>query len=151
MNDDLGDVKMPIRSSNAIWEGTLKQGKGMLTVGDGVYKGPYSFASRFEKGSGTNPEELIAAAHAGCFSMALAYGLEQAGYSPEQVKTVAHVHLDKVGDGFQITSIELKTEAKVPGIDEKEFLEQAEAAKSGCPVSQALKGPQIRLQAKLVG
>lgn len=142
---------MPIRSSNAVWEGTLKQGKGRMTVGDGVYEGPYSFVSRFENGRGTNPEELIAAAHAGCFSMALAFGLEQAGYSPEQVKTVAHVNLDKVGEGFQITSIDLNTEAKVPGIDEKEFLKQAEAAKSGCPVSQALKGPQITLQAKLVG
>jgi osmotically inducible protein OsmC len=151
MNSNLGDVKMPIRSSNAVWEGTLKQGKGTMTIGDGVYKGPYSFASRFENGPGTNPEELIAAAHAGCFSMALAFGLEQAGYSPKQVKTVAQVHLDKVGDGFQITSIDLNTEAKVPGIDEKEFLKQAEAAKTGCPVSRALKGPQIKLQAKLVG
>ena len=142
---------MAVRTAEAVWEGNLKQGKGTMTIGDGVYEGPYSFASRFEQGSGTNPEELIAAAHAGCFSMALAFGLEQAGYSPEQVKTVAKVHLDKVGEGFQITSIELDTEAKVPGIDEEEFMKQAEAAKSGCPVSQALKGPQIKLQAKLVG
>lgn len=141
---------MAVRKSKAIWEGTLKQGKGTMVVGNGAYDGSYSFASRFEQGQGTNPEELIAAAHAGCFSMALAYGLEQAGHVPQRVRTVANVHIDRVGDGFQITMIELETEAKVPGIGEKEFLEQAEQAKINCPVSQALKGPEIKLQAKLV-
>jgi osmotically inducible protein OsmC len=141
---------MATRKSKAIWEGTLKQGKGTMVVGNSAYEGSYSFASRFEQGQGTNPEELIAAAHAGCFSMALAHGLEQAGYSPEQIKTIASVHIDKVEQGFQITTIELESEAKVPDIEEKDFLEQAEQAKEGCPVSQALKGAQINLKATLV-
>ena len=141
---------MSVRKSEAIWEGTLKQGKGTMVVGNGAYNGSYSFASRFEQGQGTNPEELIAAAHAGCFSMALAYGLEQADYVPERVRTVANVHINQVDDGFKITTIELQTEAKVPDIGEKEFLEQAEQAKANCPVSQALKGLEIKLQAKLV-
>ena len=141
---------MSVRKSEAIWEGTLKQGKGTMVVGNSAYNGSYSFASRFEQGQGTNPEELIAAAHAGCFSMALAYGLEQADYVPERVRTVANVHINQVDEGFKITTIELQTEAKVPDIGEKEFLEQAEQAKANCPVSQALKGPEIKLQAKLV-
>jgi osmotically inducible protein OsmC len=140
---------MPERSSNAIWQGNLKEGKGTMTVGSGAYEGPYSFASRFEQGQGTNPEELIAAAHAGCYSMALAHGLEQAGNKPESIKTTAKVNIEQVGEGFQITTIELETEGKVPGISEKDFMEQAEAAKTGCPVSQTLKGAQIKLQAKL--
>jgi osmotically inducible protein OsmC len=140
---------MPIRSSDAIWEGTLKEGNGSMTVGEGAYEGPYSFASRFEQSQGTNPEELLAAAHAGCFSMALAHGLEQAGNKPESIKTTAKINIEQVGEGFQITTIELEAEAKVPDISEKDFLEQAETAKTGCPVSQALKGPQIKLQAKL--
>jgi osmotically inducible protein OsmC len=140
---------MPERSSNAIWQGNLKEGKGTMTVGSGAYEGPYSFASRFEQGQGTNPEELIAAAHAGCYSMALAHGLEQAGNKPESIKTTAKVNIEQVGEGFQITTIELETEGKVPGISEKDFMEQAEAAKTGCPVSRALKGAQIKLQAKL--
>jgi osmotically inducible protein OsmC len=141
---------MPVRHSKAIWEGTLKQGNGTMTIGEGVYEGRYSFASRFEKGRGTNPEELIAAAHAGCFSMALAHGLENEGYTPEQINTTANVSIENVGKGFEITKIELKTEAKVPDISEKDFLEQAEAAKTGCPVSKALSGPEINLIAKLV-
>jgi osmotically inducible protein OsmC len=141
---------MPIRKSQAIWEGKLKSGKGTVKLGSGTYEGDYSFDSRFQEGEGTNPEELIAAAHAGCFSMALAQGLEQAGYEPEQIKTVAYVSIDKVGDGFRITTIDLKTEGRVQGIEEKEFLEQAEAAKRGCPVSQALAGAQIRMEAKLL-
>lgn len=120
-----------------------------MKLGSGTYEGSYSFASRFEQGDGMNPEELIAAAHAGCFSMALVYNLEQAGYSLEHIRTVANVHIDKVDDGFGITTIELETEAKVPGIDEKKFLGHAEATKTGCPVSKALKGPEIKLKAKL--
>lgn len=141
---------MPVRNSKAIWKGTLKQGEGTIALGSGTYEGSYSFSSRFEQGDGTNPEELIAAAHAGCFSMALAHGLEQAGYTPEQVETVAHVRIDKEDKGFQITTIDLETEARVPDIKEKDFLEQAEQAKINCPVSQVLKGAQIKLQAKLI-
>jgi osmotically inducible protein OsmC len=140
---------MPVRQSEAVWEGGLK-GKGKMKLGSGAFEGAYSFASRFENGTGTNPEELIGAAHAGCFSMALSFMLQNAGYSPESVHTVAKVHIDKVGEGFRITSVELDTEAKIPGIDEKKFLEQAEAAKKGCPVSQALAGTEITLKARLL-
>ena len=117
----------------------------------GTYEGPYSFQSRFEEGDGTNPEELIAAAHAGCFSMALSGGLANAGYEPESIETTANVHLDKVGDGWGITNIKLETKGRVPGIDADEFQRQAEAAKEGCPVSQALKAVDISLEAELVG
>jgi len=141
---------MPTRTSEAIWKGTLQAGEGTMSLGSGTFEGGYSFNSRFEEGKGTNPEELIAAAHAGCFSMALAHGLEQAGYKPEQVKTSADVTIDKVGDGFQITKIKLKTEGKVPDIEEKEFLEQAETAKTDCPVSKALAGTEITMKAELV-
>jgi len=139
---------MAVRKAEAVWEGGFK-GKGKMKLGSGAFEGAYSFASRFEDGSGTNPEELIGAAHAGCFSMALSFMLEKAGYPPQQVHTVAKVHIDKVGEGFRITAVELDTEAKVPGIDEKTFLEQAEGAKKGCPVSQALSGTEITLKAKL--
>jgi osmotically inducible protein OsmC len=141
---------MPVRKAEAIWEGRLLDGKGTMKVGSGAFQGAYSFSSRFENGAGTNPEELIGAAHAGCFSMALSLFLEKAGYSPESIHTTANVHIDKVGEGFRITTIELEMEARVPGIDEKKFLEQAEAAKRGCPVSQALTGTEIKLKAKLV-
>ena len=141
---------MPLRTAEAVWQGKLPEGKGNMKLGSGAYEGEYSFASRFQESRGTNPEELIGAAHAGCFSMALSHMLGQAGYNPERIHTAAKVHLDKVGDGFKITTIELETEAKVPGIDEKTFLEKAEAAKQGCPVSQALAGTEITLQAKLV-
>lgn len=140
---------MPIRTAEAVWQGKLRDGQGRLQVGSGAYEGPYSFTSRFEQGTGTNPEELIAAAHAGCFSMALSFMLEQEGYTPERVHTAAKVHLEKVGEGFQITAIELHTEARIPGIDQKTFLEKAEAAKKGCPVSRALAGTEITLQATL--
>jgi osmotically inducible protein OsmC len=142
---------MPVRNAAAIWEGGLKKGKGKLSLGSGAFEGTYSFASRFEQGAGTNPEELIGAAHAGCFSMALAMILEQAGFAPEHIHTSASVHIDKSGDGFKITSIELDTEARVPGIDEKTFKEKAEMAKKGCPVSMALSGGTvvIKLLARL--
>jgi osmotically inducible protein OsmC len=141
---------MPLRNAEAVWEGNLFKGKGRMKLGSGAFEGAYSFSSRFENGLGTNPEELIGAAHAGCFSMALSLFIEKAGYAPERIHTSAKVHIDKVGDGFKITSIELATEAKIPGIDEKTFLEQAEAAKKGCPVSQALASTDIQLKAKLV-
>lgn len=141
---------MPVRTSQAEWQGNLKDGKGTVELGSGAFKGSYSFPSRFEDGTGTNPEELIAAAHAGCYSMALSAGLAKAGYNPTRVHTIAKVHLDKVEDGFAITTIELETEAEIPGIEEAAFMEQAEAAKKGCPISKALAGPQIKLNAKLL-
>jgi osmotically inducible protein OsmC len=137
---------MPVRTSEATWEGTLKDGSGDMTVGDNVYQGAYSFASRFQEGEGTNPEELIAAAHAGCYSMALSNGLDEAGFDPTRVHTEAAVHLE---DG-QISLIELEVEAAVPDIDEESFQEAAEEAKVNCPVSQALAAvPEITLHATL--
>jgi osmotically inducible protein OsmC len=123
-----------------------------MRLGTGAYEGAYSFQSRFEEGEGTNPEELIAAAHAGCFSMALSGALGKAGYVPESVETTATVRLEKVGDGFGITRIDLATRARVPGIDRGEFERQAEGAKNGCPVSKALAAVEtIELEAELVG
>jgi osmotically inducible protein OsmC len=141
---------MAKRTASAVWEGTLREGKGTVKLGSGAFEGQYSFASRFEEGTGTNPEELIGAAHAGCFSMALAAGLTKAGFKPTRISTKANVSLEKVGEGFKITTIELDTEGEVPGIDEKTFLGQAETAKKNCPVSQALAGTDIKLNAKLV-
>lgn len=141
---------MPKRKANAEWQGDLLEGKGKLSFGNGAYEGNYSFKSRFEEGTGTNPEELIAAAHAGCYSMALSAGLAKAGYKPESVKTEATVRLEKGESGFAITGIHLQTEARVPGLDEKAFMEQAEGAKAGCPVSKALAAVNITLDAKLV-
>lgn len=142
---------MPVRTARAVWEGDLARGKGNVELGSGSYRGAYSFASRFEDGTGTNPEELIGAAHAGCFSMALSGMLGKAGFTPKSIQTEARVHIDKVGDGFKITRIDLRMQAEIPGIDEASFLEQAEAAKKGCPVSQALAGTEIKLEAKLLG
>jgi osmotically inducible protein OsmC len=142
---------MPKRTASARWDGSLTEGRGTMRMASGAYEGPYSFQSRFEEGDGTNPEELIAAAHAGCFSMALSAGLGQAGHSPESVETEAVVHLDKAGEGFAITRIELRTRASVPGLSNEEFQESAEAAKQGCPVSKALGGvDSIELDARLV-
>jgi lipoyl-dependent peroxiredoxin len=141
---------MAKRTASAVWEGTLKDGKGRVKLGSGAFEGQYSFASRFEEGTGTNPEELIGAAHAGCFSMALAAGLTRAGFNPTRINTNASVSLEKVGEGFKITRIELNTEAEIPNIEEAAFLEQAETAKKNCPVSQALAGTEIKLNAKLV-
>ena len=142
---------MPVRKANAVWEGSLKEGSGKVALGSGAYEGPYSFGSRFEEGTGTNPEELIGAAHAGCFSMALSAGLGRSGFTPTRVATSAKVHLEKVGEGFKITRIELDNESAVPGIDEGAFQEHAKKAKEGCPVSQALAGVEISLNARLVG
>ena len=141
---------MPVRTAEAEWKGNLSRGSGRMKLGSGAFEGSYSFPSRFEEGPGSNPEELIGAAHAGCFSMALSHILSEAGHIPDVVHTTAKVHIDKVEDGFKITSIELQTKGKVPGIDEETFQEKAEAAKEGCPVSQALAGTEITLEAELL-
>ena len=141
---------MPVRTAEAEWKGNLSRGSGRMKLGSGAFEGSYSFVSRFEDGAGSNPEELIGAAHAGCFSMALSHMLSEAGHIPDVVHTSAKVHIDKVDDGFKITSIELVTQGKVPGITEETFQEKAEAAKEGCPVSQALAGTEIKLQAELL-
>jgi len=120
-----------------------------MKFGSGAFEGRYSFASRFEEAGGTNPEELIAAAHAGCFSMAFAASLGKAGFSPQRVATTAKVHLEKVGEGFGITRIDLSTDATVPNIDDSKFQEIANQAKENCPVSKALKAVEITLDARL--
>lgn len=142
---------MPIRSSNAIWQGSIGDGSGMMSFGSGAYEGSYSVPSRFEEEDGTNPEELIAAAHAGCYSMALSAGLTRNGTPPTKISTTASVHIEKQDVGWRIVKIELKTEAQVPDVDEATFMEQAEDAKKNCPVSQALGAvPEITLDATLV-
>jgi osmotically inducible protein OsmC len=141
---------MATRTGSAVWEGTLKGGKGSLKLGSGAYEGAYSFSSRFEEGKGTNPEELIGAAEAACFSMALSANLEKAGHPAKRINTTATVKLEMIDGAPTITTIDLNTEAEVPGVDDKDFQEQAEKTKKTCPVSRALAGPQINLQAKLV-
>ena len=141
---------MAIRTAKAHWEGDLTSGKGSMALGSGAFEGPYSFSSRFEEGGGTNPEELIGAAHAGCFSMALAAALGRAGTPATRVSTTATVRLMKVDDKPTITEIVLDTEGQVPGIDQAKFQEFAESARSGCVVSRALAGTQIKVNAKLV-
>ena len=141
---------MPARTASARWEGSLQDGKGTMRLGSGAFEGQYSFSSRFEEGTGTNPEELIGAAHAGCFSMALSAGLGRAGFTPTSVETTAEVHLERAESGFRISRIELSCSAEVPGIEDATFQEQAEAAKAGCPVSRALASvPEITLEASL--
>jgi lipoyl-dependent peroxiredoxin len=140
---------MAVRSANAKWEGDLKSGKGSMKFAGGGYEGNYSFASRFEDGKGTNPEELIAAAHAGCFSMAFSHALSEAGHKPTSVETTAKVHLEKQGAGFGIPRIDLVTKAVVPGIDDAKFQEVAKSAKENCPVSKVLAGAEITLDATL--
>jgi osmotically inducible protein OsmC len=143
---------MPKRRASAVWKGSLTEGNGTMRMASGAYEGPYSFQSRFEEGDGTNPEELIAAAHAGCFSMALSGELGKAGHEPESVETEATVHLDKVEDGFAIKRIELRTRVSAPGVSDSDFQTAAEAAKKGCPVSQALAAVEsIDLDAQLTG
>jgi osmotically inducible protein OsmC len=142
---------MPARTATARWEGGLKDGKGNMRLGGGAFEGQYSFSSRFEEGSGTNPEELIAAAHAGCYSMAFSAGLEKGGYNPNSVETEAKVHLSLVDGGFKISRIDLVCSADVPGIEEDAFQEAAQAAKVGCPVSQALAAVEITVDATLAG
>jgi osmotically inducible protein OsmC len=140
---------MPERSSEAVWEGDLQTGRGTMKIGSGAWEGPYSFKSRFEDGTGTNPEELIAAAHAGCYSMALSAALTKAGSPPKRVQTKAKVDLRKEESGFRISTIHLTTTASVPGIDDPNFQEIAEQAKQNCPVSKVLSGAEISLDANL--
>lgn len=142
---------MPTHKAEAEWKGNLMEGSGRLAVGSGAFEGPYSFKSRFEEGQpATNPEELIGAAHAGCFTMALTAQLSRAGLNPTRIHTNAKVKLEKVGEAFAITKIELETEAEIPGIDDAAFQKAANDAKQGCPVSKALAGTEIHLTAKLV-
>jgi len=138
---------MPVRTTSAEWKGTLKEGAGTMKLGSGAYEGPFTFASRFESGPGTNPEELLGAAHAGCFSMFLAALLTDAGFKPTRIATTAKVHL---GDGPTITLIELTTQAQVPSLTDADLQKHAEAAKKDCPVSKALTGPKITVHAMLV-
>ncbi|KIY40491.1 peroxiredoxin OsmC [Pseudomonas sp. 10-1B] len=139
------------KTASAIWQGGLKDGKGLLSTESGALKqNPYGFNTRFEGASGTNPEELIGAAHAGCFSMALSMMLGEAGLTPDRIDTAAEVTLDKQPDGFAITAVHLVLRAKVPGASEAQFLEIANKAKEGCPVSKVLNA-KITLDAALVG
>lgn len=141
---------MAIRKAKAAWEGNLIDGKGTVEVESGLFKSQYSFQTRFGDEKGTNPEELIGAAHASCYSMALSFMLEQKGFKPVRISTEANVHIDKVGDGFKITKILLVVSGEVPEIDEETFLKYANEAKVGCPVSQALASTPIELDASLV-
>lgn len=140
---------MPVRVASAEWKGNLPKGSGTLETETGSVKGNYSFASRFEEGAGSNPEELIAAAHAGCFSMAFANALAQAGHEAESISTTARVFLEKGPEGFGISRIRLECVGRVPGVDEATFREHAEGAKVGCPVSKALSATPIELEARL--
>ena len=142
---------MATRRASARWEGGLRGGKGRFDGESGAVGAAYDFGSRFGDSGGTNPEELLAAAEAACFSMALAAGLEKAGHAPERVETKAACTVEKVGDGFQITRIELNTTATVPGLDDAQFQQIAAATKEGCPVSKALAAVDIQLQATLAG
>jgi lipoyl-dependent peroxiredoxin len=141
---------MVVRTSAAEWHGGVPDGGGTVSLGSGLFEGPYSFGSRFEEQPGTNPEELLGAAHASCFSMALSLLLSGAGFTPTQIKTLAKVSIERSGEGFAITHIGLVTEAEVPGIDADTFSVHAQAAKSGCPVSKALAAVDISLEARLL-
>ncbi len=137
---------MPVRTADAEWKGTLTDGSGSVKLGSGAFEGPYTFASRFgDDVSATNPEELIAAAHAGCFTMALDAALSRAGHVPERLHTTARVKIEKVGDAFTITLITLELEGSVPGLSKEEFETFAGDAKKNCPVSRALAGTEIEL------
>ena len=143
---------MPTRSAKADWQGEFKRGGGSVSTETGVLDSPYNFSGRFESGTGTNPEELLGAAHASCFTMALSVGLSQAGNPPESLATEAHVTVDKVGEGFGITKIALKVTGKVPGLDAAGFEEAAKGAKENCPLSKALASvPEITLETNFEG
>ena len=138
-----------VRKASAVWNGSLKEGKGTISTDSGVLsKTPYSFSTRFENGAGTNPEELIAAAHAGCFTMALSAQLGNAGITPESLETTAAVTLEKLDAGFTITKVHLDVTAKIPGADQAAFEKAAENAKAGCPISRLLKA-EITMTARL--
>jgi len=138
------------RKAEAKWSGDLKSGKGMVKLGSGAFEGPYSFNSRFESGTGTNPEELLGAAHAGCFTMALSHALATAGHAPTNVTTTATVHLEKAEGKFSITGIDLVTRGQVPGVSEADFQRLAQEAKTNCIVSRALSTVPMKLDAQLV-
>ena len=139
------------RTSEAEWKGTLKEGSGKMKVGSGAYEGPFSFASRFESGPGTNPEELVAAAHAGCFSMALSVQLGSVGITPERIHTTARVQFERDDKGFLISKIDLATEVRAPGLDNAKLQELAQKTKDTCPISRALAAvPSMTVSAKLV-
>jgi lipoyl-dependent peroxiredoxin len=141
---------MPTSIANAVWEGGLRKGNGKFSAQSGAFQGNYSFGTRFEGERGTNPEELIAAAHAACLSMALAAGLEQAGTPPTRIATTAKCTVEKVGDGFKITRMKLEVQGQVPGLDAAAFAKAAQGARDGCPVSGALEGNvQIEMDARL--
>jgi osmotically inducible protein OsmC len=141
---------MTARNGTAEWRGDVESGSGTVTVGDGVFEGPYSFASRFGEGDGTNPEQLIAAAHAACFTMALSNLLSGDGHVPDSLRTAARVQLRNIEGSPTLARMDLETEGRVPGVEEDEFRRYAEQAKETCPVSKALAGiPEIRLTAKL--
>jgi lipoyl-dependent peroxiredoxin len=141
---------MPTSNASAVWEGVLRSGKGHFKAGSGAFEGDYTFATRFENARGTNPEELIAAAHAACLSMALSAGLEKNGTPATRISTKASCTVDKVGDGFKITRMRLEVRGRVAGLDQGGFAKAAEAAKNGCPVSTALQGNvQMELDARL--
>jgi osmotically inducible protein OsmC len=145
-----GGWEMKTSYAEAAWNGGFRDGGGTMRLGSGAFEGSYTYLSRFEEGAGTNPEELIAAAHAGCFSMALTNDLGKAGYQPQQVRTKAQIRLEKVEGRSTITRIHLDTEARVPGIEAQAFQQIAEGAKKGCPVSRALAGVEISMDAKLL-
>jgi len=142
---------MKVRKAQAAWEGTLREGRGTVSFGEGAFEGAYSWAGRFEEGPGTNPEELLGAAQAACFTMALSSELTRAGFSPERIETTANVHFEKLEGGWTVTRIELETEARVPGVEEQAFQELAENAKTTCPISRALGSVELVLRAQLTG
>jgi osmotically inducible protein OsmC len=142
---------MPVRNGEASWDGTLQEGKGRFRVGSGAFEGAYSFGTRFEEEPGTNPEELIGAAHAACYSMALSGNITRAGYEPESIRTTAKVKLEKLDAGWEITRIDLATTVRAPGLGDEEFLQLADKTKAGCPVSKALAAVPIELTASLEG
>jgi osmotically inducible protein OsmC len=141
---------MPARIAEATWSGNLQEGSGNVKLGSGAYDGPFSFKSRFEDGTGTNPEELLGAAQAGCFTMALSARLSRNGFEVVSCHTVAHVHLEKVGEGFSITKIHLVNDSNIMGIDDATFQQHAEEARKTCIVTRALAGVEITLEAKLI-
>ena len=141
---------MPVRNAEAVWEGSLKEGKGKMKFGSGAFEGAYTWSSRFESAPGTNPEELLGAAHAGCYSMSLSSNLGKAGFIPQHIQTRAHVTIESVEGKHRITRIQLETEAKVPEISNEKFQEIAEYAKQNCPVSVALSNVPTTLNAHLL-
>jgi osmotically inducible protein OsmC len=140
---------MAVRNASAAWEGSLKEGKGSMKLGSGAWEGPFSFSTRFEDGKGTNPEELIGAALAGCFSMALGANLGRAGFTPTRIATDAKVHIEKVEGGFGVTKIELTTDARVPGLARDVFDKAVADTKATCPISKALGAVPITVSSTL--